>query len=330
MAFVVDSQEWCFDNWSVEQISTALDGLLQRVKAARERNEKVWIGDDLQQRKVLGELSIWEWYISKGEVNLPPEIWQELSTWLNFAEYYLDEDVWPDGMTDTSIQIEQDIPQHNVDLAWAHHNVRTGTSVGCLSFQRSGRHKTISSQGNAELTWIRSESAHRTFWRKMIDYAENEAALESLAPHAFPDLYFHAGVWHGVRRLGGGYLAMRSEIKRYLSILDEYGHWAFTFPPPSLNPQDKTKYEGEVSPSNQILERRFRGFNIVMAPEKPNVYADTNCREAREITIKGKKFYCEWHGKLEPHRNRLHIHKPVPESNEKVIIAIIDEHLRLP
>lgn len=330
MAFVVDSEEWCFDNWSIEQISAALDGLLERVKVARERDEKVWIGDDLQQRKVLKDLSIWEWYISQEEINLPPEIWHELSTWLNNAEHYLDEASWPDGMTETSIQVGEDASQNNVDLAWAHHSCRAGIPVGCFSLLRSGPHGTTSSLGTITVAWIRDEKSHREFWRALVDNTDEEGKLEALAPHAFPDLYFHEGVFHGLRRLGGGYLAMRSEVMRYLGVLDEHGHWAFTFPPPSLTPDDKTRGEEGVAPSNQVLERRFRGFNLVMAPEKPNVYADTRCREEREITISGKIFYCEWHGKLEPHRNRIHVHAPVPESNGKVIIAIIDEHLRLP
>ena len=67
-----------------------------------------------------------------------------------------------------------------------------------------------------------------------------------------------------------------------------------------------------------------------MAPENPDVYLDRRCREARQITIAGRTLFCEWHGKLEPHRNRVHVHPPVRESKDKLIIGIFDEHLPLP
>ena len=330
MAFVVDSAEWSFDGWTPEEISLSLDRLLERVNTARKRNELVWIGDDLQQRKVLGELNLWEWYLSEERTKLRPEIWQELSTWLNSARHYLDQENWPDCITDTLIQIKDELAQQNVDLAWAHHSTRTGVPTGCISLKRQGLHQTLSSKGEAVLHWIQTEFSHRNFWRTLIAGARDETALESLAAHAYPDLHFHTRVWNGIKKLGGGYLAIRPEINRYLSVLDEHGYWALTFPPPSLDPSDKTIDDKDATPTNQVLERRFRGLNLVMAPEKPNVYADADCRLAREIRIGEKTLYCEWHGKLEPHRNRIHIYKPIPESNNKVIIAIIDEHLPLP
>lgn len=67
-----------------------------------------------------------------------------------------------------------------------------------------------------------------------------------------------------------------------------------------------------------------------MAPENPDVYLDNRCRRAREIAIGERTLYCEWHGKLELHQNRVHIHPPVIESNGKVIIAFFHEHLPLP
>jgi hypothetical protein len=84
------------------------------------------------------------------------------------------------------------------------------------------------------------------------------------------------------------------------------------------------------APSNQIIERRFVGFNVDISPENPNVYRDPDCRRAREITIGTTKLYCEWHAKIQAHQNRIHVHAPVKESNEKFIVAIVHEHLELP
>lgn len=331
MAFVVDSSEWHFDGWTETQVIVAIERLLGRVQTALERNEIVWIGDTLQTRAVLGDLDLWGLWSPESPIRLPKEVQQELSAWLGSAHRYMD-DEWPDGMEETVLQIGDDEAEDNEDVAWAHHHVRNGRAVACLGLVRSGQYETTSILGTVSVHWVLSESGHRNFWRAAIK-VEGDGAheLEKLGPHAFPDLYFFDGVWHGLLKLAGGYLAQRVEIKRYLGAFDDHGRWVFTCPSPALSPHDTgadAKQGG--GPTNQEIERRFQGFNLNLSPENPNVATNEACRTAREVTIDTKKLYCEWHAKLEKHRNRIYIHAPVPESENKVIIAIIDEHLPLP
>jgi len=333
LAFVVDGAEWCFDGWSEDAIIKAIEDTLDRIWIARDRQESVWIGDDLQTRRVLGDFDLWSLCSTIAPITLPAELVQELSAWLGSARRYLDDECeWPDGLTETThIQIIPDTTAENVDVAWAHHHVRAGRPMACLGLTRSGLHETISSAGRAQVHWVRDDATHRAFWRSAIDIeGDSEGTLKRIAPHAFPDLHFHHELWRGLKRLAGGYLAVRSQIRQYLTVLDDYGRWVFTFPPPALSPDEAIEAEANARPTNQVIEKRFRGLDLDMAPEKPNVYANRECRAAREITVKDRLLYCEWHGKLEPHQNRLHVHAPVKESNNKVIIAIFDEHLPLP
>jgi hypothetical protein len=330
MAFVIDGAEWRFDGWSADDVARAIDNLLDRVQTAHDRDEIVWIGDDLQTRPMLGELDLWSLRASEAPISLPQEIWQELSAWLLSAQRYFDEEEWPDSIEDIAIEVDGAL-EENPDLAWAHHNVRTGRAVACLGLSRLGPHETRSSRGSVTIHWVQNENSHRDFWRAAIAIeGDNENTLRRLAPHAYPDLHFFEDAWSGLNKLTGGYLALRSEVQRYLAVLDSFGSWVFTAPPPVISPEEITRPEHQGAPSNQIVERRFRGLGLDMAPEKPNVYANPKCRRAREVTINSKTLYCEWHGKLEPHRNRLHIHPAVPETNGKVIIAIFHEHLPLP
>lgn len=331
MAFVVDGAEWCFDGWSEGKIIEAIGKLLERIWIARDRQESVWIGDDLQTKRVLGDFDLWSLCSPDSPITLPVEIVQELTAWLGPAPRYLD-DEWPDGMVETTlVEIVPGAAAENADVAWAHHHVIAGRPMACLGLTRSGLHETISSAGSAYVHWVLDETTHRAFWRSAIDImGDNEGTLERIAPHAFPDLHFHNGVWRGLRRLAGGYLAVRSQIRRYLTVLDDHGRWAFTFPPPALSPGEAVEAEADARPTNQVIERRFRGLNLDMAPENPNVYADNQCRAAREIAIRDRLLYCEWHCKLEPHQNRLHIHAPIDETNGRVVIAIFDKHLPLP
>ena len=331
MAFVVDGAEWCFDHWTEASVEAALDEFLERVETARERNETVWVGDDLQTRSVLAAFDLWQLWSPDSPIRLRAEIGHELAAWLGSAPRYLDEDVWPDGIEDTNIRVDGNAASENCDVAWAHHHVRAGRAIACLSLGRIGPHETSSSHGDAVVHWIKDEATHVAFWRDAIDLErDTEETLERLGPHAFPNLYFPQGVWNGLRRFDGGYQAVRLTIRRYLTILDEYGSWAFTFPPPALSPGEAAGSDFNASPSKQIVRRRFSGLALTMEPENPDVRADTTCREAREITIGGRTLYCEWHAKLEPHRNRIHVHAPVAESNDRVIIAIFAEHLPLP
>lgn len=331
MSFVVNGAEWTFNGWSAKEVVDAIDSLLGRIDKTRRRGETVWIGDDLQIKHMFGEFDLWSLCSPSSPIKFPPEMVQELAGWLGTAPRYLDEQDWPNGMDDILVQIDNESPEVNADLAWAHHCVRGGKAVACLSLKEATIRKTTTTHGTATIHFVNDEYSHRFFWRDAFNVeGDTESTLRRLAAHAFPDLYLVNRVWDGLGDLGGGYLAARSEIRKYLIALDDYGAWVYTCPPPALAPRDVVIAEVGTKPSNQIIERRFIGLNLDMAPEKPNVYGDEKCRTARQVTVKDRTLYCEWHGKLEPHRNRLHIHPPVPQSDNKLVIAIFHEHLPLP
>lgn len=331
MSFVVDGAEWDFNNWPVDDVVRSIEALIERVWIARDRNEVVWVGDDLQTRHVLGNNSLWSLLSPDSPITLPVELWQELASWLGAAPRYSDTEPWPEGIIETLLQVGTDPIKENCDLAWAHHHVRQGRAIACLSIKRSGPCNTVSSLGQAQVHWVVNEATNRDFWRDAIDVEGGSAAsLERLAPHAFPDLYFHVDVWQGLSKFAGGYLSVRRELLRYLAVLDDHGAWAFICPPPALAIGEPIGPDANALPTNQIIEKRFLGLNLSMAPENPNVYANGGCRRSREIEIGATTLYCEWHGKLEPHRNRVHVHPPVPLSDRRVVIAIFHEHLPLP
>lgn len=330
MSIVVDGHDWSFDGRNEQDVADLLDRLLGRIEVARSRDETVWIGDELQIRSVYAGKDIWSLFSPDSPIKLPHHIWQELSAWLSRAPRYADEQDWPSGFDETSLSVDGAAYGQNADAAWAHHHVRSGNPVACLGITTSGPRNTVSALGAACVHWIVDESTHRNFWRNAIDVkGDNALTLECFASHAFPDLFFVNGVWGGLGRLAGGYSSIRKEVRQCLAHLDDYGRWAFTFPPPALAPNEPAGAAGGL-PTNQIIEKRFNGLNLTVAPENPNVFLNRLCRQAREVEVGGRVLYCEWHQKFEPHRNRLHIHAPVAESDDKVIIAIFDEHLPLP
>lgn len=330
MAFVVDGSEWQFDGWTEHDIISALELLLDRVDAARVRREIVWIGQDLQSKIVRNDKDFWT-MLAQPEFHAFGEVAQEIAAWLGRASFYEDEADWPDGLEQTIVQIDNELPLDNPDVAWAHHWVRSNKAVACLGLRRTGVHLTRSDRGHANVHWVATEAGHRQFWRTAIDTEhDNENTLIRLAPHAFPDLYFAPDVWRGLSRFAGGYQAVRIDLREYLAVLDDDGAWAFTAAPPPLSRHEPKGDDQTIQPSNQVIERRFLGLGLTMAPENPNVYGERACREAREIRVGSRTLYCEWHGKLEPHQNRIHVHAPVVESGGKVVIGIFRDHLPLP
>ena len=331
MAFVVDGAQWRFDGWRPEEVSARVEAFLDLVETLIAEGDVVWVGDDFQALPMRAGLDLWSLFSDASDVPLSPEVRQELAAWLGTASYYVDEDNWPDGLDEASISIDGEPAVENNDVAWAHHSVRQGRTVACLSLVRDGALETTSALGSTPVFFVSNEVDQRAFWRDAIVLkGDGLDALQDLASRAFPRLFFAKDVLSALRTLPGGYVAIRERLKAALTVLDEHGRWIFQQPPPALRPNEAPGPDPSAKPSNQIVERRFLGFGLDVAPENPNVRLSRVPREAREIVVGVRTLYCEWHIKLEPHRNRIHIHEPTPESGGRVVVAIIHEHLPLP
>ncbi|WP_341365434.1 hypothetical protein [Yoonia sp. BS5-3] len=331
MSFVVNGAEWCFDGMDPADVGRAFEKVLQFVGTSVERSEAVQIGDDFQSRHMLGTLSLWELCSAETGLGLSGDLQQELAAWLGRAEYYADSDEWPEGAEDSQISIGTDAPFENADVAWVHHSIRAGIPAACLTLGEAFIGNVSSSEGTLDVHFVCDDSSRKNFWRDAIVLkGDSHLSLTEFAARAYPNLYFAGGTLQDVTNLSGGYNAARERVQNTFQILDDFGHWIFTFPPPAVTPDESGTVSVGENPTNQLIESRFGGFGLSAAPEKPNVYAVRACREARETILNGRRIYCEWHIKLEAHRNRIHLHPPIHESGDKVVVGMIHEHLPLP
>lgn len=340
MAFVISSNEWDFHDLSTEIISNRLEALLDRVSAAYDREEEIYVGNDLQSKDVCDGMDLWTFLSSPDLEDVDRGVLEELAVFLNSATYYEnDETIWPNNFPNFSV-VDKDGHNVGLDMEFAHMNLQMRIPVGCLTISDCSTLETTSEEfGSHKICLINSEANHKKFWRESAlnlirDTAQN---LELLSPHMYPNLTFFNEVWNGVNRFEGGYSRVSKQLQKYLSCLDDFGAWVFTEPPPATHPTDTVERHQGQDPTNAIIEERFSGLGITMAPEKPNVRNDTDCYNARTINFESvitkNKFitlYCEWHGKLELHTNRIHVHAPIEDSNGKVIVAIYHKHLPLP
>jgi hypothetical protein len=327
MSFVIDGSEWCFDGLSGAELEAAVQTLIERIVRVTTRGETLWFGHDFQIRPMLADRSLWQ---------------HELAAQLNHLSCYEDqpEDQWPPHFEDLSlISVGGAHPSQNLDVLWAHLSVLDGQATGCLGHVRAGRINTQSEYGENTLHWLGDEMCHTQFWRDAIELEGDGAqTLRRLSAHAYPNLYFPDAVWKGCGDFSGGYYSQSSELRRYLAALNDFGSWIFTAPPNAQLTTDRpaalahaaVNGPKHASPSDQVITRRFAELKLDVVPEKPNVRKDKTSREAREIEIGEKVLYCEWHGKLQAYQNRVHIHPPVPETGNKLVIAIFTSHLPLP
>jgi hypothetical protein len=339
VAFVIDSSEWNFNNLDAQSVSQKLEQLLERLDVASERGESVYVGDDLQSRCVSSTMDLWVFLNDDSMKSIDRGILEELSAFFNYVNYYENDDsLWPTNFLDQTV-LDKDNNKLGLDIAFIHFNILSGKPYGCISLSEEQNLETNSQFGRINIDMINDEKSHKNFWRTTAltlarDTAKN---LEDLSPHMYPNLIFIEGVWNGINHFDGGYARVSQNLQKYLAGLDDFGAWIFTEPPPAVHPTDTvTKYTGS-QPTNAIIVQRFSGIGLEMAPEKPDVFKNKRCREAREITFNPNpkngqtdKLFCEWHGKFEKHINRIHIHPPVNASNGKIIIAIYNNHLPLP
>jgi len=331
MAFIINGADWNFNGLTPEQAEVLIDRALEFIEVSEARGQGVAIGDDFQTRPMYEMLTLWEMFSQASPFQVRRELSQELAAWLNKAPRYVDAYEWPDGFDDAAISIDGAPPSCNDDVAWVHHSVRAGIPAASLAIGATGIFTTETSTGSADLHFVSNDTERKHFWRDMILLeGDNLNSLLKYSSRAYPDLYFIHGVLEDAARLSGGYASSRHRVRNALEILDDWGSWAFTYPPPAIAPNEGPPSEFAANPTNQLIEHRFAGFGIDAAPEKPNVRNDSVCRTARETALATRTLYCEWHVKLEPHQNRIHFHPPVPESRDKVVIGIIHEHLPLP
>lgn len=332
MAFIIDTLGWDFNNLELSNISLRLETILDRLEIATQRNEKFYFSNELQSRPVYRDMDLWSFLYSDATQDLDNSIITELASYLNGGMYYEDqENIWPEGFPDNNVQ---DVNGEfvSLDYAFVHFKNLSGSPFACITPVANAPKELISENEHTTLTFISNDQEHKDFWRKnaLFTMRDTQINLKFLSPHAYPNLYFHENVWNGVDDFLGGYAAVYGKLQKYLATLDDYAYWIFTTPPPALHMEDNIVYQANQTPSNDLIQRRFQAVGLIFSPEKPDVKNNAKCRKAREIKIDKSTFYCEWHGKLELYKNRIHIYPPVAESNQKVIIAIFHEHLPLP
>jgi len=209
-----------------------------------------------------------------------------------------------------------DLPETPIvafSVGFAFEMALSSRAVGCLvvpSCPRRDFRRLSRESSAADVLFFAEALEARRVWRHAYaveDVAEHE--FFAVAAFAFPSLVFHPGLQFG--KFDGSYAAVRDPVVRILSALDDH------FP--------RVLAERQGLPSD--IAAAMGQYGVDLSPESPNTRRSEALMRKREVAYSGITYRCEWHAKIERHRNRIHFTLPTGGPGGCVLIGIFAEHL---
>ena len=151
-----------------------------------------------------------------------------------------------------------------------------------------------------------STEDHPGFFRLLYEWEDvSESEFFERTRLAFPRLVFAAKI--RFRNFRGAYRTLRPKVVNHLGRIND------NFP---------EVYAAENGMPNEISSRL--GIEVSI---EGNTRSSQRLMRLRDVEYRGQVYRCEWHSKLEPHRNRIHFHVIDSKGETRVLIGIFHEHL---
>ena len=151
-----------------------------------------------------------------------------------------------------------------------------------------------------------STEDHPGFFRLLYDREDvPESEFFERAKLAFPRLVFAADISFG--KFQGAYRILRPRVVDHLGRIND------RFP---------ELYVAERGVPNEISSRL--GIEVSI---EGNTRNSESLMRLRDVEFRGQTHRCEWHSKIEPHRNRIHFCVIDNMAETRILIGIFTEHL---
>ncbi|MGH3900147.1 MAG: hypothetical protein ACRDTA_18285 [Pseudonocardiaceae bacterium] len=191
----------------------------------------------------------------------------------------------------------------------------SGRAVGCLvvaTCQRQGSLTLSSGSGSADVVFFTEATEAHRVWRQAFaleDVPEHEFFV--VAAYAFPTLIFHPDLRFG--KFVGSYTATRDPVVRILCALNDHFR--------------RVLAEHQGLP--HAVAAAMGQYGVDLSPESPKTRASDAFMRKRYVTYDESQYCCEWHAKIERHRNRIHFTLPASGPDGRILIGIFTEHLNV-
>ena len=196
-------------------------------------------------------------------------------------------------------------------IAWAREQAilrkRTAVVTASHRFAPGVRHVDKPSQDlPVEIYFSVSTENHPGFFRLLYEWEDvSESEFLQRTALAFPRLVFAAGISFG--KFEGAYRTLR------VKVVDHLGRINDCFP---------EVYAAENGMPREISSRL--GIEVSM---EGGTRGSQRLMRQRDVEYGGEVYRCEWHSKIEPHRNRIHFHVIDDRGEQRILIGIFHKHL---
>ncbi|WP_322753985.1 hypothetical protein [Frankia sp. Cas3] len=215
---------------------------------------------------------------------------------------------------DATVSIDGSDPIMALSVAYASFMIMSGFGVACALFpgsiRRRGTLAVRGDHGESQVFFFCDPAKLPEFWRRLFAL-ENvpEGKFFELGRRAFPDLVFHPSL--SFNRFEGSYSVLRDRVVAVLA---------------ALNDRFVDEYSGCKGKPNEIQAAMGR-YRLELSPESPKTRGSDRLMRQREVIYEGNTLRCEWHAKLERHRNRIHFSEPSEHLAGRILIGIFVSHL---
>jgi hypothetical protein len=184
--------------------------------------------------------------------------------------------------------------------------------MACLTTDQAQRRGSLEVVSQAEQSsrvhfLVEAQDAP-AFWRSVVVLEDLDAlGLQAISRLAFPRLEFSEMTWPRIDRFEGKFRDVRQQLIRDLSGLNDYAIEI---------------WHEFVDPARIKAEMSARS-HVNISRESPNTHQNAKAMAERTVNFRGTDCVCEWHTKLEGHRNRIHF----DVRDRYVLVGIFDRHL---
>ncbi|MER5453801.1 hypothetical protein ABT008_03360 [Micromonospora sp. NPDC002389] len=311
----LDETSFDFRDISANDLEHHLDTLNDTISALRDRDLTVrmhpWIWDSIE---CLDGVLLHDFLYQSGMVTISRDTIRRLGLLLDRCTTWSEDTAGFLQAVEVSSSVAPHDKRARIELSFSLGIALSAErQMACLVFggtPRSGFWTISDGNRAADAYFFSTEQELRGFWRSLYHREKlDEQDFFDLAEHAFPELVFHPALNFG--RFDGSYLDVRDRVVRILGVLND--HFTAALQQQSGLPKDVAAMLGA------------HGVNL--SPESPKTRSSDRLMAQRMVSLDGESYVCEWHAKLEPHRNRIHFSLPSSQLGGRILIGLFVEHL---
>lgn len=307
MRYVVDESGWTLP--ADADLAQALESFVELMSACREEGGDVGKSDLLEYAHVLPDRELWDVLSDPSlDRDLRVAVQQGLARCVR----------WDDEDLPSSVVVSIDgVTLEAWSVAWAHQSAAGKKALALMVLHgtpRRGRKRVGRDGDERPLHFIATARERLEFLRELPEIEDLAPdGYMALAPLAFPDVCFAGGLANQCGRFSRPFDDVRGTLTQHLGALNDHF-------------QAIMRSHHGLPSAVQVAFRATTGVDS--SPESANTKADAKAWAQRRITYDGKEAWCEWHTKLEPHRDRVYFSPGNPHvAGGRLIVGIFDLHL---